>query len=189
MERDLVDHTQEVMRISDDVLINVINLETGVRGYIITNNKEFLDPYLEALPQINKSLTFLKLLSKNNLVQQLQIDSMIVTSKKRTEMIAQVINTLNKNELTQKKKIDFITEGKQLSDYLRMQVKNINNSEYKFLKEHKSATKKRLLITDILFFSLVTLLLVVVIFVYYMFHRNNKNNLALQAHGYSLQLA
>lgn len=39
---DLVEHTQEVLRKSDNVFLDVLNIETGSRGYSLTGNENYL---------------------------------------------------------------------------------------------------------------------------------------------------
>ena len=41
----LVDHTQKVIRTSDEVLQLLIDAETGMRGYVAAGKKQLLDPY------------------------------------------------------------------------------------------------------------------------------------------------
>ena len=50
-----VDHTQKVIKTSNNVLQYLIDGETGMRGYGATDNKEFLDPYNLAVPRINET--------------------------------------------------------------------------------------------------------------------------------------
>ena len=71
-----VDHTQNVIRSSNNLLQHLIDAETGMRGYGATNKKAFLDPYNEALPRIGVDLQELRDLTKDNLVQQARIDSL-----------------------------------------------------------------------------------------------------------------
>src|ERR1700743_2532578 len=62
----LVDHTQRVIRTSDDLLQQLIDAETGMRGYAASGKKILLDPYYAALLQINNDLSELKGLIDDN---------------------------------------------------------------------------------------------------------------------------
>src|SRR4051812_38068657 len=59
-----VDHTQKVIKTTNNLLQSLIDGETGMRGYGATANKAFLDPYNEAVPRINEYM-----LQLTNLVQ------------------------------------------------------------------------------------------------------------------------
>ena len=49
----LVEHTQDVLRKSDDVLLDVLNVETGLRGFVLSGHEIFLEPYNAACRSIN----------------------------------------------------------------------------------------------------------------------------------------
>lgn len=51
-----VDRTNQIIAQAHEVQKLLIDLETGVRGYLITGNPVFLEPYEKALPAINPSL-------------------------------------------------------------------------------------------------------------------------------------
>src|SRR5580658_5221412 len=40
-----VNHTHEVLQEFDQILTRTVDAETGVRGYVVTGNEVFLDPY------------------------------------------------------------------------------------------------------------------------------------------------
>jgi CHASE3 domain sensor protein len=42
----MVEHTQKVIKTSDNLLQMVIDAETGMRGYVATNDKVYLEPYI-----------------------------------------------------------------------------------------------------------------------------------------------
>lgn len=64
-----VDHTQKVIKTTNNLLQLLIDGETGMRGYGATNNKEFLDPYNVAIPRINEHLAQLDNMLQDNPVQ------------------------------------------------------------------------------------------------------------------------
>jgi CHASE3 domain sensor protein len=41
---------------NDDVLIDILNIETGTRGYVITGKEIFLGPYIKSANKINENL-------------------------------------------------------------------------------------------------------------------------------------
>ena len=41
----LVNHTQEILRKSDNILLDILNIESGSRGYILTGNDFFIKPF------------------------------------------------------------------------------------------------------------------------------------------------
>jgi len=71
----LVEHTQKVIHTSTGLLQELVDAETGMRGYGATNNRAFLDPYNTALPKISDNLVTLKDLIKDNPIQIKRVDS------------------------------------------------------------------------------------------------------------------
>jgi methyl-accepting chemotaxis protein len=63
-------HSAEVLRTSDAVLTNMLNMETGVRGFVASGDEKFLDPYAQGKENIGKSLDALKALTADNASQQ-----------------------------------------------------------------------------------------------------------------------
>src|SRR5580692_4151700 len=47
-----VDHTDEVIGTADGTLKQIVDQETGVRGYLVTGERAFLEPYERAAPDV-----------------------------------------------------------------------------------------------------------------------------------------
>nr|WP_294946517.1 response regulator [uncultured Mucilaginibacter sp.] len=71
-----VNHTQQVIKITNNLQQLLTDGETGMRGYGATANKAFLGPYNGAIPRINENLTQLSNLTKDNPTQVKRIDSL-----------------------------------------------------------------------------------------------------------------
>jgi len=61
-DEDWVEHTQEVLGLASHLEKLLVDLETGERGYIITGETSFLEPYKNAREQINQAFNKLQLL-------------------------------------------------------------------------------------------------------------------------------
>jgi CHASE3 domain sensor protein len=46
---DSAEHAQEVLQKNDNVLLDILDIETGVRGYIISENDVYLDTFNNAV--------------------------------------------------------------------------------------------------------------------------------------------
>src|ERR1700745_151443 len=55
-----VAHTQEVLDLTGDVLRTVVDAETGQRGFLLTGEENFLEPYHEALARLDQQVRTLK---------------------------------------------------------------------------------------------------------------------------------
>jgi len=72
----LVAHTDSVLIERDLVLSALKDAETGARGYMLTNDTLFLDPYKGAAAKFTESLNQLRRLTADNHVQQVRLDSL-----------------------------------------------------------------------------------------------------------------
>jgi PAS domain S-box-containing protein len=78
-----VRQTQETRLYSEQILRLLVDAETGVRGYLLTGNSEFLAPYSNARAELQDVLEKLETLSQENSSQlsQLQIISKLVEQR------------------------------------------------------------------------------------------------------------
>jgi PAS domain S-box-containing protein len=64
-----VEHTREVLRTTELIFSDLKDAETGVRGYVITGDKSYLEPYASASTGISQHLQRLAGLTADNPVQ------------------------------------------------------------------------------------------------------------------------
>ena len=65
----LVMHTDAVLAQANDVQAGLVNMETGFRGYLLSGQESFLDPYTSGQRQYQAALTELNKLTSDNPVQ------------------------------------------------------------------------------------------------------------------------
>ena len=160
-----VDHTQKVIKSANGLLQHMIDAETGMRGYVATGNKAFLDPYNEALPRIGVDLQSMRDLSVDNATQQQRIDSL-------TSFVAAQRITLKTNIDTREAKgLDFLVSnnmllnGKQNMDMIRLLVSHVIESENSLLttrkqsSENASTTAIRVIVGGSAIFLIIILIL------------------------------
>ena len=69
-DRVWVNHTHLVLEKLDAVLANLLDAETGQRGYIITSEETYLEPYKYAREHVHQNVAELRGLTADNPVQQ-----------------------------------------------------------------------------------------------------------------------
>jgi methyl-accepting chemotaxis protein len=65
-----VRHSLTVQKRIDDLTASLAMAETGQRGYLLTGNDSYLQPYTQALPRIQRDMHDLQFLTPDNLSQQ-----------------------------------------------------------------------------------------------------------------------
>lgn len=136
---DWVNHTDQVITQANILQKLLLDLETGVRGYLLANDPEFLQPYLEASSRIDGTFNELGNLVVDNprQVEHLrQIKSQkIVLNRDFTEAIAN-----KKSDNTEP--IGVIKVRKQKMDALRNQIANFIATEER-LRNQRSQTVRQ----------------------------------------------
>lgn len=64
-----------VMNNAEQLIRAIVDMETGQRGFVITGNEEFLEPYHEASRRIYGYVDTLDSLALNNTLQQSRLDT------------------------------------------------------------------------------------------------------------------
>ncbi len=70
-------HSYRVLRANDEMLANMVNMETGVRGYVISGDDKFLDPYLAGQGQFAKAYEVIRGLTSDNAAQQQRLEELL----------------------------------------------------------------------------------------------------------------
>jgi signal transduction histidine kinase len=131
-----VQHTEQVIYQSGNILSLTKDIIIEVRGFVITNDSSFLDSYL----QPNSILPFiesLRQLTQDNLPQQNRIDSLNFYIQKYLEYSVQTVQIRSQQGL--KQAIAFISskQGKRYNDRIRQIINNIQQEETELLIQRK----------------------------------------------------
>ncbi len=112
-----VEHSDRVISNANEAVRLTVDLETGMRGFLITGDEHFLDPYAVAKPQINVQLKSLQELVSDN---PQQVDRL-----KRLEALQEEWNTYAQSMVDMRRQDgDYRSavqagRGKRLSDVIR----------------------------------------------------------------------
>jgi CHASE3 domain sensor protein len=63
-------HTYNVIRESDSILLSLVNMETGARGFAITGKRQFLEPFNQCKLDYVQHYNNIKNLTTDNPIQQ-----------------------------------------------------------------------------------------------------------------------
>ena len=129
-----VDHTHKVLEKLVMLLQGLVDAETGQRGYMITGDEAYLEPYHAALAVIDQDLKELKDLTKDNPNQQRRLEML-------EPNVLQRISTLKEGATARKEKgfeggRDWVAtgKGKKEMDDIRRAVAEMKAEENGLLK-------------------------------------------------------
>ncbi|WP_207513989.1 response regulator [Longitalea luteola] len=122
----LVSHTNEVGKKVQRAMTDLLNAETGQRGYLLTGKKEFLDNYQGALGRVNTLLNEIKPLTADNIVQQEDAELLQTHALKRLNYLELLIKKKRNGEAVSD---SLLVEGKRHMDVIRAIVKRMQERE------------------------------------------------------------
>jgi len=168
-----VNHTQEVLYEFRQVLTYSTDAETGSRGFVITGDKSFLDPYEIAKVEIYKHLSMVKDLTKDNAIQQKNIDVLegLINSK-----LNQLENTIEYRKASFEKARDYVSsgEGRDIQKRIRAIIEDCINIETKLLAQRKQVSAEDASNFNKIFSILLIVIILVLVIVYFIITTNLK---------------
>ncbi|MBD2039675.1 PAS domain S-box protein [Microcoleus sp. FACHB-672] len=136
-----LDETFAVIKQLDNVLSQMKDAETGQRGYIITGNESYLEPYISATSSVFKEVETLQSLRNNTLNKQqsLRLLESLVNSK--LAELKQTIELRREQGFGPAMQVVAMNEGKQIMDQIREIVNDLENEHKQLLKQQQQQAK------------------------------------------------
>jgi len=151
-----VEHTDRVISEANANFRLVVDLETGMRGYLLSGNDSFLQPYERALPNVEPQLDELKNLVSDSAVQIRRLERIEAVHREWRQYASQVIEARRSGG-------DFQTplsdgQGKSRIDSIRRDYTDFIAYEEQ-MRAERTATASRMTVVFVAAFLIVSLLL------------------------------
>jgi methyl-accepting chemotaxis protein len=130
-----VTHSHEVLEHIADLLSALKDAETGQRGYLLTGDEAFLEPYRSGSGDVLLQVKALRILSADNPNQQKRIDSMEPLLAAKLAELKETIDVRAKGSVDEAAKIVRGGEGKRFMDDIRRILNEMDNEERGLLKQ------------------------------------------------------
>lgn len=157
--REQENHSNRVVREVNRALTNVVNAETGIRGYALTKRPEFLEPYQAAKSNLPDSLEKLSILVQNNPDQEQQIQQIQQSAQERMSSFDRTVGLINRSGKTNSTSPELsnqLVEGKLKMDALRRQIAQFSTQEESRLRAlNQYVVRMRDLTTGFQWFALL----------------------------------
>jgi len=159
-------HTYEVQQKTQLLLADLINAETGQRGFLLTRDSSFLEPYFMAEGNIGLHLSDLRGLTKDKPAQQQNIKDLEVLNKKRLKYLTDVMDDYAPEGYMTNYTESKMYIGKKLMDSCRDQLIAIKDIEFERLKKTQAQSDDKVRSASIfaLVAMLVSLLIILIAF-------------------------
>ncbi|MDZ8183949.1 MAG: response regulator [Nostoc sp. ChiSLP02] len=167
-------NTQVTINCLQELLSHIKDAETGQRGYILTGNEAYLEPYQTALVKVAPEIQQLRKLTPEDPQQLNQIDTL-------ESLIVVKLNELKKTiDLRQHQGLDAALEviktdrGNNLMNDIRNIIREMENEEQEKLQQHLKITKISIQNTVLMQAIAICLSFLILAIVYYFIYREAR---------------
>jgi methyl-accepting chemotaxis protein len=130
-----VAHSQQVLGEVSHLLSSLQDTETGERGYIITGQESYLEPYKTGIAQLEEQRQILMALTSDNPNQQRRLTDLEPGIRARIATLQQGIEARRTKTFEAAQAIIMGGEGKKEMDDLRRRIQEINDEEEGLLRQ------------------------------------------------------
>ena len=133
-------HSNSVLKTLEVVLSSIKDAETSQRGYQLTRDTIFLDPYNQSIRTLPTELSTLSVLVSDNPAQSKRVDTLAQLAENQLTIIGKILTNARRSSLFMDRyERDLILDGKITMDQIRKVGSRIRDEEQKFFKERESS--------------------------------------------------
>ena len=143
-ERDQSRRTNDILIELRSVHTAALNAETGQRGYLLTLDRRYLEPYQLGREQVMPALERLSaLIEAQNTPRQLELlDQIDALSRAKFAEMFDIISLIEEGELQQARRIVLTDEGQEMMERLRRAIREMEQIERAVLSEQNAETAR-----------------------------------------------
>src|SRR5579863_3362578 len=160
-DADWVAHTSIVRMKLSDTIKDTIDIETGARGFALTGEDSFLEPYMAGQSAVGGDLAALRVLTADNVGQQTRLDTLEQQVRAAVHGAEQVVAMAAQHHTPIP--ISIFLENKKCVDAVRVANKLMDDEELALLKQRSRKTTTARYVTNLVTFSGTLMGLVVLI--------------------------
>ncbi|HTJ51556.1 MAG TPA: PAS domain S-box protein [Cyclobacteriaceae bacterium] len=168
----LVEHTRSIIREADQALSLAKDIESGARGYVIFNDSIYLEYTTIANNRIFSHVKSIRELTKDNLSQQIRVDSLSATINKRISFSQQLVQSRNERGFDAAYKMMATLKGKHYTDKIRKLTIEIEQEENNLLVQRQRRNNDSTAAFRYAFRALLTSLVILLIAIFFIIRFN-----------------
>jgi PAS domain S-box-containing protein len=138
-----VSHTHQVTQLLAGILSQLQDTETGQRGYVITGDERYLEPYDQAVREVVPTLDRLGQLTTDNPSQQERVALLRPLVVTRLVLLKEGIEARRTHGIDAAQKIISSGQGKATMDRIRTVVGEMKQEELRLLAEREAVANQR----------------------------------------------
>ena len=122
-------NTHEVLTSLDELMMAALDVETGSRGYVLTGEDQYLEPYRTGIAEAREDLATLETLTGNNVVQSENLDRLRTLIEEKIRFSQLAIQTRRDRGIEPAIALTDSDRGKMAMDAIRQQMAQMNREE------------------------------------------------------------
>lgn len=158
-------HTHQVLQMNEVLRSHLKDAETGQRGYIITGEEKYLEPYYKALEKIHNELQTLTEITRDDQNQQKRLESAKELIEKKLAILKETIELRKEKGFDAARDMVITDIGKNIMDEYRDLAKAFENEENELMDAREKTLNNNARYTKwlILFGTLFAILIVSIV--------------------------
>lgn len=142
--RNLLIHTYDVIQRLQRTLSILQDAETGQRGYILTGQDSYLEPFYEAVDKAHHQISSLSELTADNPSQQIRIPKLQSLIEKKFDELQETISLRKEKGLEAALQVVLTGKGKALMDNIRKIMGQMQDEEQSLLKQREKKLQQEI---------------------------------------------
>jgi methyl-accepting chemotaxis protein len=143
-----VSHTYEVQSQLRQIEKDLVDAETGQRGYLVTSQSNYLEPYETGQKNFKEHIATLAKLVDDNPTQVKRAKEIEKTAEQKFAELAETINLKKAGKDKEAVELVLTNKGKQIMDNLRSHLASMSEEEQKLLLERQKASSQVQLVSS-----------------------------------------
>lgn len=138
--RQQVDHSQMVLLETHGLFVDMLNIETGVRGYYIGHQPEFLEPYRQGATSIATTFSRLRRLLQDNPDQTQALTKLETLSNQQLDLLKasiQEVDRFSPNPTPSTVLQPYLTQGQAVMDRFRTDLTALEAEQQRLLSKRQ----------------------------------------------------
>lgn len=174
-QQHLVEHSNKIILDVETLLSYLKDAEAGVRGYVLMDDRRFLEPYEQSRSGTDSVLGLLQVEMSTDPEQHSNLTTIGRLIDKRYELMASALTDYNKHHSlisdNQRLKNFF---GQEIMDHLRSDVRELQTVEKARLKERLAEMKARYRALNTIIITSLVIAMVMALYSFFTYSRENK---------------
>jgi len=167
-----VGHTHQVLTELEATLSTLKDAETGQRGYLLTGEERYLEPYHSAIARINQQVVGLQQLTTDNNRQQQRIRDLKIAIDSKLAELQETINLRRQQNLEAALREVKSGRGKQIMGGIRQQIAAMTAEETQLLQQRARESQASANLTILTFTVAALVNFLLMLLVYYLVKRD-----------------